>query len=78
MNIEQIAKEIDSKLKKGLQISKRKGLLTSTWVIYKRKNVYYFFDICEKFTFDSNHCYTKDELALEFKDSIFEIDMEVN
>jgi len=77
MNIEQVIEKFDSKLKNGLQITKRKGILTSTWVIYKRKEFYYFFDICEEFMFDSNHCYSLEELMFEFEGSFFEIDMDV-
>ena len=77
MTIEQITEEFDSKLKNGLQLTKRKGILTSTWMIQKTREFYYFFDIGEEFRFDLRHCYTLDDLLAELENDIFEIDMEV-
>jgi hypothetical protein len=67
----------NKKPRNGLQLTKRKGILTSTWVLYKQKSDYYYFDICEDFIFDENHRYTYVELLEEFKNDYFEIDMEV-
>lgn len=77
MNIKEIADAFDKKQKTGFQLTKRKGVLTSTWVIFKRKELYYFFDINEKFTFDRNHRYCYEELLKEFENCFFEIDTDV-
>ncbi|MEN3323547.1 hypothetical protein VP395_07400 [Mariniflexile soesokkakense] len=62
---------------KGFQVSKRKGFLSSTWLIYQKDNFIYFFDIAEKIEFSDNYKYTKDEFLQEFKNSHFEIDCEI-
>jgi len=77
MDIKQIIEKIDCKLQVGLQLTKKKGIITSTWIIYKRNEFYYLFDICEELIFDFSHCYSHAELLLEFENCYFEIDMEV-
>lgn len=58
----------------GLELTKRKGILTSTWVIYSIEKMYYYFDINEDFIFDYDHSYTYEELCEEFKNDFFQID----
>ena len=78
MNIIEIILLLEKKSKGGFEITKRKGILTSTWEIYIKKNFFYFFDISEKVTFDDNHKYTREELIKEFENSHFKIDYEFN
>lgn len=77
MNIKEIALQLNKKVTCGFEITKIKGVLTSTWLIYKKGKHYYYFDINEKIIFDENHKYSIEELVEEFKNSYFEIDCEV-
>jgi len=77
MTIIEVADLVANTPSKALQLTKRKGVLTSTWVIYKREKNYYYFDIGERFVFDENHRYTYEELIDNFADSKYEIDEEV-
>lgn len=73
MNITEIVIELEKSPNQGLELTKRKGILTSTWCIYKRENHFYFFDISEDFIIDENHKYTLKELIEEFENGYFEI-----
>ncbi len=77
MTINEVLNTLDSNPNSGLELTKRKGILTSTWNIFKKKNNYYFFDVNERLVFDKNHRYTRIELEEEFKNAYFEIDCEV-
>lgn len=77
MSIKEILSVLDNNINNGIEVTKRKGILTSTWLIYKRKNNYYYFDVSEKIIFDKIHRYTRDELEEEFQNSFFEIDCEI-
>ncbi len=77
MTINEVLNTLDSNPNSGLELTKRKGILTSTWNIFKKKNNYYFFDVNEKLVFDKRHSYTRIELEEEFKNAYFEIDCEV-
>nr|WP_315141015.1 hypothetical protein [uncultured Flavobacterium sp.] len=76
MTIKEIALKLNEKINDGFEITKRKGVLTSTWLIYKKSKHYYFFDINEKIIFDENHKYSLKELDKEFQNSYFDIDCE--
>ena len=78
MTIKEIALWLNEKITGGFEITKRRGVLTSTWLIYKRGQHYYYFDINEKIIFDENHKYSLEALEGEFHDSNFEIDFEIN
>lgn len=78
MTIKEIVLQLDKKISCGFQITKRRGILTSTWLIYKREKYYYYFDINEKIIFDENHKYSLEELEAEFQNLYFEIDYEIN
>lgn len=73
MNITEIVIELEKSPNQGLELTKRKGILTNTWCIYKRENHFYFFEISEDFIFDENHKYTLKELIEEFENGYFEI-----
>ncbi len=76
MAIEELILILEKKSNCGFEITKRKGILTSTWEIYKRDNFFYYFDVSEKIIFDENHKYSREELIEEFKNSHFKIDYE--
>ncbi len=76
MTIEEIINNNNNnKLENGLQLTKIKGLLTSTWVLYFEKGFYYYFDVCENFVFDKQHQYTLEELKKELGNSQFQVDL---
>jgi hypothetical protein len=77
MTIKEIALQLGEKTISGFEITKRRGILTSTWLIYKKEKYYYYFDVNEKIIFDENHKYSLEELEIEFQNSYFEIDCEV-
>jgi hypothetical protein len=77
MIIKEIALQLGEKTNSGFEITKRRGILTSTWLIYKKDKYYYYFDVNEKMIFDENHKYSLEELEIEFQNSYFEIDCEV-
>ena len=78
MNIEQLILILEKKSDCGLEITKYKGVLTSTWEIYKKDKYFYYFDVNEKILFNDNHKYSREELMEEFKNSYFRIDCELN
>ena len=77
MSIKEVLSKLDNTSSMGVEVTKRKGVLTSTWNIYKRRNNYYFFDVNERIVFDKNHRYTRTELERELDGSYFEIDCEL-
>jgi hypothetical protein len=76
MSILELILILENKSNGGIEITKRKGILTSTWEIYKKERFFYFFDINEKIIFDDDHKYTREELIKEFENSHFKIDYE--
>lgn len=78
MTIKEIALQLDKKAISGFEITTRRGMLTSTWLLYKKEKYYYYFDVDEKIIFDENHKYSLEELEMEFQNSYFEIDCEIN
>ena len=77
MTIEELILILEKKSNCGFEITKRKGVLTSTWEIYRKNNFFYFFNVSEKIIFDENHKYSKEEIIEEFKNSHFKIDYEI-
>ena len=78
MNTSEILSRLKIKSETGLQLTKRNGLLSSTWLIYLRNGFYYYFDISEKIIFDENHKYSEEQFLKLFENSYFEIDYECN
>jgi len=62
----------------GFQITKKNDLLTSTWLLYKRDDFYYFFDINQKIKFTERYRYSEGELTAEMQGGVFSIDLDVN
>lgn len=77
MNINKITQLLIDNTESGFQITKRRGLFTSTWLIYWRENYFYYFDINEKIIFDDNHKYSLEEIEEELKNNYFEIDCKI-
>ena len=78
MNITEIIIELNKNTDNGFQLSKGKGLINSTWLIYKQDGFYYYFDINQKIEFIDRYKYTKGELEKEFENSFFTIDDTIN
>jgi hypothetical protein len=74
MDIYQIINHLTSKDIKGLQLSKKSGILNSTWLIYKKNEFYFYFDINQKIEFIDRYKYAEKEIIEEFKNSYFTID----
>lgn len=78
MNISEIVTKLNQNSGNGFQLSKVKGLINSTWLIYKKDKFYYYFDINQKIEFIDRYKYTKAELEKEFGNSYFTIDGFIN
>jgi len=75
MTASEILQNLDSITEgQGFQLTKRKGILTSTWLIYKRKKYYYFFDVNEDIVLNKDSRYSKEEWIKEYEHAYFEID----
>ena len=48
MTIKEIALELSKKTIIGFEITKRRGVLTSTWLLYKKEKYYYYFELMKK------------------------------
>lgn len=74
-------KEIIEKLKKekvdGYQLTKRFGILTSTWLLYYQNNLYFYFDINTDIEFNEENGYTEEEILELLDGDYFEIDMTI-
>ena len=78
MKIQQIITELKNTKSEGFQLEKRNGILTSTWLIYKKKKFYYYFDINQKIEFTDDYKYSEDEILDEFKNANFEIELSIS
>ncbi|MEY4383977.1 MAG: hypothetical protein RI995_1519 [Bacteroidota bacterium] len=78
MNIQYVIDQLKNGNSKGLQIEKRNGILTSTWLIYKKKDKYYYFDINQKIEFIDAYGYTESELLAEFANARYTIEEIIN
>ena len=78
MTIQEVITGFKIELINGVQLTKRKGILTSTWVLYYLNGHFFYFDISEPFTFDDNHKYSNEEIIKELTSDYFEIDTDVS
>ena len=78
MKIQQIITELKNTKSEGFQLEKRNGILTSTWLIYKKKEFYYYFDINQKIEFTDDYKYSEEEILKEFKNANFEIELSIS
>jgi len=72
----EVLNQLNSSSERGFQLTKRNGILNSTWLIYLEEDFYYYFDIVESIIFNEKHKYSEDEFLKEFENSYFEIDCE--
>ena len=78
MIIQEIITELKNNKSQGFQLEKRNGILTSTWLIYKKKEFYYYFDINQKIEFTDDYKYSEEEILEEFKNANFEIELSIS
>jgi hypothetical protein len=78
MKIQEIITELKNTKSEGFQLEKRNGILTSTWLIYKKIDVYYYFDINQKIEFTDDYKYSEEEILDEFKNANFEIELSIS
>ena len=78
MIIQEIITELKNNKSQGFQLEKRNGILTSTWLIYKNKEFYYYFDINQKIEFIDDYKYSEVEILNEFKNANFEIELSIS
>lgn len=78
MNIQVIINNLKKSNSEGIQIKKQNGILTSTWLIYKKKDFYFYFDINQKIEFIDNYKYSEEQLLQEFKNANFIIELSIN
>ncbi len=78
MNIQELIENLKKSNSEGFQIQKQNGILTSTWLIYLKKDKYYYFDINQKIEFIEQYCYTEIELIKEFSCGKFNIEEFIN
>ena len=78
MKIQEIITELKNTKSEGFQLEKRNGILTSTWLIYKKKKFYYYFDINQKIEFTDDYKYSEEEILEEFKNANFEIELSIS
>jgi hypothetical protein len=62
-----IIKRLKSVSPEGLEVTTRKGLLTSTYALYFRNSTIYVFRMEDDFSFESHLSYTEDAFLKEFE-----------
>lgn len=78
MTITDLISQFNKTNVRGFQISKKNGLLTSTWLLYKRGDFYYFFDINQKIEFTDRYKYSESDLTAVIQGGVFRIDLYIN
>jgi|TARA_R100000027_G_scaffold46622_1_gene35472 hypothetical protein len=78
MKIQDVINELKESKSDGFQIERRKGILTSTWLLYKRKDYYYYFDINQKIEFIDSYKYTEEELVNRLDNAYYEIELSIS
>jgi hypothetical protein len=78
MNITALISQLKTTNVSGFQISKQNGHISSTWLLYKSGDFYYFFDINQKIEFTERYRYSEGELTAEMQGGVFRIDLDVN
>ena len=79
MKIQEVVEKLDSENKYiGFQLSKRNGVINTTWLLYKKEMAYYFFDINQNIEFIDAYKYSKAEILNEFEKSNFDIELSIN
>jgi hypothetical protein len=78
MNIKEVINVLNSNKVDGFQLSKRNGIISSTWLLYKKLNFFYYFDINLNIKYIDSYKYSEEELINELQYSIYEIDLVIN
>jgi hypothetical protein len=78
MKIIDVIKSLKASEFDALQISKRNGIISSTWLLYKKGDLYFYFDVNQKVEFIDKYEYSEEELINEFKESDYLIDLSIN
>ena len=78
MTITDLISQLNTTNVSGFQVTKKNDLLTSTWLLYKREDFYYFFDINQKIELTERYKYSESELTAEMQGGVFRIDLDVN
>lgn len=78
MKIKEIIEELNGSNNIGFQVEKINGILTSTWLIYKHEEFYFYFDINQNIEFIERYKYSEEELMDEFKNANFKIDLSIS
>lgn len=78
MNIQEVIQQLNTSKHQGFQLEKRNGILTSTWLLYKKDGYYFYFDINQKISFVDEYKYSECEILEELKNSNFKIDLSIN
>lgn len=78
MKINEIINELQSNKIHGFQIFKRNGILTSTWLIYKKDSFFYFFDINQRIEFLDIYKYSKNEIIQELDGFAYSIELAIS
>lgn len=78
MKIQKIITELKNSKSQGFQLEKRNGILSSTWLTYKKKEFYYYFDINQKIEFTDDYKYSEEEILVEFQNANFEIQLSIS
>jgi hypothetical protein len=78
MTIQEIITHFQRDNIRGFQLSKINGILNSTWLIYKNKEYFFFFDINQKIEFISRYKYNEIELVSELNYFNFIIEEVIN
>jgi hypothetical protein len=51
MRIKEVIEEMVAKGYEGVQLTKKNGIITSTWLLYRRGTYYYYFNINQSITY---------------------------
>jgi hypothetical protein len=78
MKIFDLITELRNTKSQGFQIKKRNGIITSTWLIFKKNGFYYYFDINQKIEFIDKFKYTLQEILDENKNANYEIELSIS
>jgi hypothetical protein len=60
-----------------IRLGLKNGILTTTWLLYKRGTYFYYFDINQSIEFMEYSRYSENELIGELEHGSFRIDTEV-
>jgi hypothetical protein len=77
MRMKEVIEEMVAKGYEGVHLTKKNGIITTTWLLYKRGIYFYYFDINQSIEFMEYSRYSENELIEELEHGSFRIDTEV-